>query len=65
MAFLENPGGELVLLVTWAIMLCTIISPVVVGAAARRLKSLSEKHSATDRRDALQQTFVVMVHRVG
>jgi len=50
----ENAGGELFLLVTWAIMLCTIIGPVVVGAVARRLKSLSEKHSATDRRDVLE-----------
>lgn len=51
--FGEDPDGELFLLVTWAIMLCTIIGPVVVGAMARRLKSLSEKHSGTDRRDVL------------
>lgn len=51
--FGEKPNGELLLVVTWAIMLCTIIGPVVVGALARRLKNLSKKHSGTDRRDVL------------
>lgn len=49
--FGETADGELFLVVTWAIMLCTIIGPVVVGALARRLRSLSKKD--TDRRDVL------------
>jgi len=49
--FGETANGELFLVVTWAIMLCTIIGPVAVGALARRLRSLSRK--GTDRRDVL------------
>lgn len=51
--FGAEPNGELFLIVTWAIMLCTIIGPVMVGAMVNRLKSLSDGKHGEERRDIL------------
>jgi hypothetical protein len=43
--FGSEPNGPIFLVVTWAIMLCTIIGPLTVGTLVRRVKRL-EAHSS-------------------
>ncbi|KAK7710916.1 hypothetical protein SLS57_008232 [Botryosphaeria dothidea] len=46
---------EIFLVVTWAIMLCTIVGPLTVGLLVRRVKKLQKKgeHAVEGRRDVL------------
>ncbi|KAK7743989.1 hypothetical protein SLS62_010404 [Diatrype stigma] len=43
----SGPASELFLIVTWAIVLCTIIGPVCVGLLVRRVKRLENTSSAS------------------
>lgn len=53
----STAGGssELYLIVTWAILLCTLIGPVTVGLMAKRVKRLQamERHDSAGRTDPL------------
>jgi hypothetical protein len=40
-------SSELLLIVTWAIVLCTILGPFCVGLLVRRVKKLEERSAAT------------------
>ncbi|KAK2784493.1 hypothetical protein FQN53_008483 [Emmonsiellopsis sp. PD_33] len=40
----EAAASDIYLVVTWAIMLCTVIGPVTVGMLVRRVKRLQEQH---------------------
>jgi Kef-type K+ transport system membrane component KefB len=51
--FGEQPNGPLFLIVTWAIMLCTIIGPIMVGIITRRLRGLKEARNGRERKDVL------------
>lgn len=47
----EGGSDQLFLIVTWAILLCTIVGPLVVGLMARRVKRLdrrNEESTVTD-----------------
>lgn len=41
----EEPNGPIFLVVTWAIMLCTIIGPLLVGTLVKRVKHLELRSS--------------------
>lgn len=53
----SSAGGssELYLIVTWAILLCTLIGPVAVGSMAKRVKrlQLEERNHAAGKSDPL------------
>ena len=46
----DDATSELFLVVTWAILICTILGPLVVGMLTKRVKRLQE----TDRRKGNQ-----------
>ena len=45
----ESAGAssELFLLVTWAIVLCTVVGPICVGLVVRRIKKLEKLRAGT------------------
>ena len=49
----SEPNGQLFLVVTWAIMLCTIVGPLMVGLFVRRVKRLEGKIEDASRGDVL------------
>ena len=53
--FGEQPNGPVFLIVTWAIMLCTIVGPLFVGIILRRLRRISREkdNSREGRQDVL------------
>ncbi|SMQ45643.1 unnamed protein product [Zymoseptoria tritici ST99CH_3D7] len=50
-----NGSSELFLVVTWAILLCTLLGPIVVGTMVKRIKRLqaAEREKRTGREDPL------------
>lgn len=52
----DGKNSEIFLIVTWAIMLCTVIGPLSLGLLVRRVRQLqhgAEKHGRVVRRDVL------------
>ncbi|RYP80242.1 hypothetical protein DL769_002544 [Monosporascus sp. CRB-8-3] len=45
----DSKASELFLIVTWAIVLCTIIGPLCVGVLVKRVKRLEEQSSSANR----------------
>lgn len=54
-ADVNGTSSELFLIVTWAILLCTILGPIAVGLLVRRMKRLqvTERERSTEREDPL------------
>jgi hypothetical protein len=53
--FGEDGSSDEFLVVTWAILLCTLIGPITVGLMVKRVKRLqeAERQKATGREDPL------------
>ena len=51
--FGEGDANPLFLLVIWAIMLCTILGPVIVGLTVKRLNKLDKGTGAEEKGKAL------------
>lgn len=49
----EDSGSDIYLVVTWAVVLCTIIGPVSVGLLVKRVKKLQRQRQDGGGEDAL------------
>jgi hypothetical protein len=49
----DDDASRIYLVVTWAIMLCTVIGPIAVGSLVRRVKRLQVRNEAVGGPDPL------------